>query len=317
MKSLMVIGGTGFFGKSILDFYQRGGLRPWNITSVKIIARSTLSLRQNFPNLIDKTIELYDADITCISELPFADYVIHAAASTDAKNYLLQPDFEKKNIHAAIENYSKLAVNFHRNSKVVFCSSGAVYGKQCNDLEFLSEDGPLFPIENLGVGKRDYAAAKRDAELIVRDMGSLGLSVSIARCFAFIGPYLPRKQHFAIGNFIEDGLNGRPINVNASLTVFRSYMYSDDLVRWLMVIASNGSTSCPIYNVGSDEEILITEAARQVGEYFSVPVLVKNIIKNDVDRYVPSIHKARQELGLSLEMNLAESIHETVLQLLK
>ena len=40
MSSLLVIGGTGFFGKSILDSYRRGRLQKWKITKVYIFARN-------------------------------------------------------------------------------------------------------------------------------------------------------------------------------------------------------------------------------------------------------------------------------------
>jgi nucleoside-diphosphate-sugar epimerase len=38
MSTLLVIGGTGFFGKSILDSFKRGGLEKWGIE--RIIAMS-------------------------------------------------------------------------------------------------------------------------------------------------------------------------------------------------------------------------------------------------------------------------------------
>jgi dTDP-glucose 4,6-dehydratase len=137
------------------------------------------------------------------------------------------------------------------------------------------------------------------------------LAVSIARCFTFIGPQLPRQQHFAIGNFIEDGLRGREIIVKAKHQVYRSYMHTDDLVRWLMTIASNSSELCPIYNVGSDEAKSILEIAKCVGEFFKVPISTMGISENNEDRYIPSIYKARKELGLELDINFTEAISRT------
>ncbi len=40
MSTLLVIGGTGFFGKSILDSFKRGGLKKWRIEHVIAISGS-------------------------------------------------------------------------------------------------------------------------------------------------------------------------------------------------------------------------------------------------------------------------------------
>ena len=164
-------------------------------------------------------------------------------------------------------------------------------------------------------GKQHYAAAKRDAEMAIQELGIAGLSVSIARCFAFVGPYLPRDQHFAIGNFIEDGLCGRPIKVNANKLVYRSYMYADDLVEWLMTIAAASNTQCPIFNVGSDEAIEMRDIALTVAHFFEVEVAAPKITDTGVDRYVPSIDSAFTVLGLVNKHDLASSIYETVKQI--
>ena len=308
MASLLIIGGSGFFGKSILDSYKRGLLDQWGITSVKVVARNAKALEHTNPELSDITIELINADIGTCDVLPNADYVIHAAASTDAAKYLEQPEIEKANIQAATYNYCRLAPRFHKNSKIIYCSSGAVYGQQPADLLQIPEDFEPGSVEEMHETKRDYSAAKRDSEKAIQDLGRVGLNVSIARCFAFIGAYLPRDQHFAIGNFIEDGLNNRPIEVKARHAVYRSYMYADDLVHWLMVICDNANLNCPIYNVGSDQAIAMNVLADLVGVKFNNLIRKPGLSSNNIDRYVPSINKAKNELGIELSIDLDSAI---------
>jgi dTDP-glucose 4,6-dehydratase len=312
MASLLVIGGSGFFGKSILDAYMRGLLNSWGIDSISILARSTASLSTQFPELIDDSIKLINGDIARCHDLPFSDYVIHAAASTDASNYLARPDLEKKNIQAGTYNYCELAKKFHQSSKIVYCSSGAVYGQQPPGIDYLPEDYVGGSADEMATTKRDYAAAKRDAEFAIRILGSRGGAVSIARCFAFVGEYLPRDKHFAIGNFIEDGLLGRPINVKATLPVYRSYMHADDLVYWLMAICNSANKNCPIYNVGSDEAWDIRELANLIAKRFGVEVTKGEFVQGKIDRYIPSINKAKNELGLYLSMDLSSAIDKTI-----
>ncbi|QWD49711.1 NAD(P)-dependent oxidoreductase [Polynucleobacter paneuropaeus] len=318
MSSLLIIGGTGFFGKSILDGYKRGLLQPWNIRSITVLARNPLHLERDHPELLDSTITLLNSDVANCKSLPVADFVIHAAASSDALNYLIQPDIEKKNIQAGTYNYCDLAKKFHKNSRIVYCSSGAVYGQQPPEMDFLLEDFTGGLIDIMATTKKDYAAAKRDAEKAIQRLGADGLSVGIARCFTFVGPYLPRTQHFAIGNFIEDGLNKRPIAVKADHEVFRSYMCADDLVVWLMAIAASSSSECPVFNVGSDESIEIRKLAEKVAKLFNVPVMSGPLLKDHAsDRYIPSIEHAKKCLGLKLNFNLNEALDFTLQKILR
>lgn len=316
MSTLLVIGGSGFFGKSVIDAYMRGLLKPWRIKRLIAMSRHATDLISIFPEHRIYNIEFVNADIATTTEMPQADYVIHAAASTDLRDYLSKPESEKNNIQAGTYNYCKLAKLFHQHSKVVYTSSGAVYGVQPETVEQMSEEDVPIDIELMDAGKKDYAIAKQDAEKAIIDLGKLGVKVSIARCYAFVGKWLPRDQHFAIGNFIKNGLEGNNIAVKAKHHVYRSYMYADDLVIWLMTIAENASSTCPIFNVGSDEAISIHDLGKLVAAYFNVNAQLEPIIDTKVDRYIPSIAKASNTLGLKLNFNVSSALHETVLQIL-
>jgi dTDP-glucose 4,6-dehydratase len=311
MAILLVIGGTGFFGKSILEVFGSGGLDEWDIEKVIVVSRNADKLRYEAPQLITQKIELLSLDITSARELPLADFVIHAAASTDARNYLRQPLQEGNNILDGITNYCRLAKIYHRNSHIIFASSGAVYGQQPGAIETIGENYVINPLGDVAPGKEEYTRTKRIAEDQIRNLGLAGLSVSIARCFAFIGPWLPRDQHFAIGNFIADGLAARPIQVQATHRVYRSYLFADDLVRWLMSIAQHSSRCCPIYNVGSDQSILMGDLAKRIADYFGVAANIGELRSELVDRYVPAITKIRDDLGCSVRYDLSSAIGRT------
>jgi nucleoside-diphosphate-sugar epimerase len=315
LASLLIIGGTGFFGKSILDSYRRKLLRPWKIDNVIIMSRNPYTLSNQHPELITDGVEYFKGDISNIDYLPSADYVIHAASSSNASRYLSHNLEEKDNIVSGTLNYCRLAEEFHKKSKIVFCSSGAVYGYQPDSLMFLKEDSEFGDVSKLDIVKKSYAYAKRDAEFAIKKLGQSGLDVVVARCFAFIGKYLPKDQHFAIGNFIADGILGRDINVKADRKVYRSYMYADDLIKWLMTLAENAKSNCPIYNVGSNQEIEIRELAKIMSKICNVGVRSIEPNKNSiVDRYIPSIEKAISELGISLQYGLEESIRLSINQ---
>lgn len=309
LASLLIIGGTGFFGKSILDSFKRKQLDRWKINKIIIIARHVEQFKKNYPELSFYGVDFLTGDISTIDFLPEADFVIHAAASTDASNYLYHGEEEKSKIIAGTLNFCKLAEKFLKKSKIIYCSSGAVYGHQPENLKYLKETDNLGDISKLDDIKKSYAYAKRDSEAAIRELGKKDINVSIARCFTFVGKHLPRDQHFAIGNFIADGINGRDIDVKTDRLVSRSYMYADDLVEWLLTIADKSLPNCPMYNVGSDSEIEIRVLANITSQIFNVSLKTVEInISTIEDRYIPSIEKAKKELGLTNNYGIKESI---------
>ena len=312
MKTLLVIGGSGFFGKSILDAFSRGLLDPWQVSKIIVMARNAEALLDEAPNLVGKNVELYSADITKTDLLPSADYVIHAAASTDVRDYLTRPENEKRNIQAGAYHYCDLAKKYHKESKIVYVSSGAVYGKQPDNLDRLQETFIPDNWDNMDTGKIDYALAKKDAENTIVQLGFDGLKVSIARCFAFVGPWLPRDQHFAIGNFMDNILKKTPIIVKANHRVYRSYMYADDLVEWLMTIVEHASAECPIYNVGSDEGVMLGDLAEKLALSYGITADVNKITVDKIDRYIPSVDKVTRTLGLQLKYDLDLAVKKTI-----
>ena len=311
MATLLVIGGSGFFGKSILDMFQRGKLSPWNINKVISMSRNAERLKSETPYLTLGNVELLTSDISTAEHLPDADFIIHAAASTDARNYLNSGEDERKNIQSGTLNYCRLARG-NMNTKTIYVSSGAVYGTQPSNITHVKESYQLIDPYDIPENKRDYTIAKRVAEEQIKELGKEGMLVSIARCFSFVGPFLPLDQHFAIGNFIRDGLLQQKIKVNTKNKVYRSYMYSDDLVVWLMTILHNADNTCPIYNVGSDEPILIDQLARNISKIFKLSFDDIKYTSELIDRYIPNIEKAKKNLNLRMSYSLSHALITTI-----
>ncbi len=312
MSHALILGGSGFFGKSILEAYKKGLLRQQGIDKISIVSRRASNLKTSHPDLLDQSIHLFDADVTNCDTLPSADLIIHAAASADAARYALHPEEEKKNILYGVRHFCDLARTIFQDSKIVFVSSGAVYGAYPPEIQRIDEDYVFNSEDQIEESKHIYASAKQECEVLIERLGSTGLDVSIARCFAFVGKYLPRDQHFAIGNFIRDGLNNQPVVVTASSPVYRSYMHADDLARWLVEIGFAANPGVPIFNVGSDESISIQQLGKKIAHYFNVKSIIASPDNRLINRYVPSIAKAKQELGLTLQMNLDQAIDATI-----
>ena len=174
------------------------------------------------------------------------DYVIHAATAVRADLISQNPLDMLDTITLGTRHVLDMAVQCNVK-RVLLTSSGAVYGRQPCDISAMGEDylGALDVADPLSV----YGHGKRIAELLCRIYKQqYGIEIVIARCFAFVGPYLDLGIHFAIGNFIRDGLRGDPIKVSGDGTAVRSYLYAADLAIWLWTLLLK-ATSGQVYNV--------------------------------------------------------------------
>ncbi len=127
------------------------------------------------------------------------------------------------------------------------------------------------------------------------------------------GPLVPLDAHFAFGNFIADALSHRTIVVRGDGTPLRSYLYASDLVRWLWALLVRAPIGRP-YNVGSDVAISVADLARTLARTAGVGIEIRGIPTPGTtpDRYVPSIDRARRELGLEVRVDLAAAVQRTL-----
>ena len=277
MKTLTIVGASGFLGRSILDYAKDKKLLKWKINNITSISRRRI-YEKNKKNLFLKYIT---GDIKNLKKLPKTDYIIYAVNSSNNKN-------DKD----ALKNFIYLLKKLPKKTKILFTSSGAVYGK----------------IKS----KKKYSKSKILTEKEFKKLGKQGYKVSIARLFTFIGKRILTEKKYAISDFIKAGRYHKKIIVKSKFKVYRSYMHSYDMVKWLLTILVNSNIKCPIYNVGSNESISLQNLARIIGDIFNKPVEIKKISSKKIERYVPSIKKAQKELKLKINYNLRTSLYSII-----
>jgi UDP-glucuronate decarboxylase len=312
---LFITGGTGFFGKALLrkflEDFQCGKKTP---TSISVLSRSPSKfLNQNIEFADIPWLRLIQGDVSDLASLPHQDHYTHIihAATESTNGLLLSPLARYEQIVHGTENMLKFATSVGAK-RFLLTSSGAVYGPQPSDISSIPESynghpNPLSVSNAYGVGKR---AAEHLCALY---SNAYGFDVVIGRCFAFVGRDLPLDVHFAIGNFIGKAIQGKDIVVKGDGSPIRTYMDQRDLAVWLMRLLVSGKNN-NAYNVGSDQAITIANLAKLVKEVVApqVNILIEKQESSGSNRnlYVPSIEKAKQELGLGLYHPLALAIHD-------
>jgi nucleoside-diphosphate-sugar epimerase len=316
---LFLTGGTGFFGRWLLESLVWANEHYDLNASVLVLTRNSESFEKSAPEIASNpSISFHKGDIR-LFDFPEGKFthIIHGATTAAEETFLGQDPLLKFD---TVAQGTRRVLDFAVQcgvKKFLHLSSGSAYGKQPSDMIHIPESYPGAPLTT--DNNFDHSAlgeGKRAAELLCTIYSAkYGIETKIARCFSFVGPGLPLDIHYAIGNFIRDGLKRREIRVNGDGSQFRSYLYAADLVLWLWTILINGKSS-RIYNVGSDESVTIKELAYLVASCFeptSKVVITKfQKIKTPENRYVPSINRVRMELGLEVYTPLHDSIIKTI-----
>ena len=308
---LFVTGGTGFFGGWLLETLALANARLGLGAHATVLTRDAAAFRARRPHLAgDPAVSILEGDVLSLEPLDASfTHVVHAATAASARLNAEQPALMFETI---VEGTRRVLEVARRSGarRLLFTSSGAVYGRQPPELSHVPEGWPGAP-DPLAPGSA-YGEGKRAAELLCALHGAAhGFEAVVARCFAFAGPYLPLDAHFAIGNFVRDALRGGPIRVQGDGTPFRSYLYGADLAAWLWTLLARGR-GARAYHVGSEAAISVGELAHAVARVLRVEAGVEiarpPAAGAPAERYVPSTRRTREELGLAETFTLDESI---------
>jgi dTDP-glucose 4,6-dehydratase len=312
---LFITGGTGFFGMWLVETFLWANQQLDLHAEATVLTRDPDAFARKAPNVASQpAIRLHAGDVRKF-DFPIGEYthVIHAATEASASLNEQLPAYMFESIVNGTHRTLDFAVACGAR-KFLLASSGAVYGKQPHEITHVGEDyngapDPQSPASAYGEGKR---VAEMLCGIYAR---AHGIDATIARCFAFVGPYLPLDIHFAVGNFLRDVLQNKAIQVRGDGAPLRSYLYTSDLAVWLWTILFRGQ-SCRPYNVGSDEAISIRELAYCVAQTADIDneVCVASPPNPAAPRvqYVPSVERSKSELGLKVDVPLATALRRTL-----
>jgi dTDP-glucose 4,6-dehydratase/UDP-glucose 4-epimerase len=313
--SVFVTGGTGLFGRWLLESLLYANQQLDLQLQITVLTRNEQAFKLKAPHLaLDAAVDFVVGDVRNFTfpERQY-DYLIHGATTSADETFRGEEALQKFDTLVAGTRHVLEFAAQAGVKKMLFLSSGCVYG------------GAGEPVAESYVGAPNtanpdtaLAQGKRAAEFLSACYAQqYGWELVIARCFSFVGPWLPLDIHYAIGNFIGQAVRGESVVVKGDGAPIRSYLYMADLVVWLLTLLSHGRNG-EIYNVGSDRAVSIRDLANLVQEIIcpDKPVIVLSesaySVGNEVRNvYVPDVAKARSELGLDVWTDLETAVRLT------
>jgi len=295
--NFLVTGAAGFLGSALANRLGREGHQ----------VRGIDDLSAGDPERLDPGVLFSRGDIVdrpkLWSLLQEVDCVYHLAARVVVSESVLYPrEYNATNVGGTVSVME--AMRDVGVKRVVFTSSGAVYGDQ--------RKVPL--PESLTPDPRSpYAVSKLAAEYYVRTIGTLwGIETVILRIFNAYGPGqpLPPAHPPVVPQFLRQAIRGGSMVLHGNGEQTRDFVYVDDVVEAMVAAATAPSIDRLTINVGSGVETSLKTLAQQVLEVSNSTS--EWILREDQDpgpsRMAADIRLARSKLGYKPHISLQEGL---------
>jgi len=299
--NFLVTGGAGFLGVTLANRLVGDGHQ------VRVID----DLSAGDPRRLDPAVFFTRGDVADIPKLwtllHGVDCVYHLAARVSVAESILYPrDYNHVNVGGTVSVME--AMRDAGIKRVVFASSGALYGEQAH--QPVTEDQWPNP-------DSPYGVSKLAAETYVRTIGMLwGIETVALRIFNAYGPGQPiRPAHPpVVPQFLKQALTGGSLVILGDGEQTRDFVYVDDVVEALIAAATAADVDQRVINIGSGEEVsvnaLVAAVERVVGK--SVSVIHNTDQGGGVSRLCADIKLAQRLLGFQPRTGLEEGLHKTV-----
>ena len=213
---------------------------------------------------------------------------------------------------------SQIVLNAAANvgARTLLASSSEIYGKNPNMPLKEDSDRVLGTPE---IARWSYSEAKAMDELHAFELyKNKSFPVSIARFFNTVGPRQSGSYGMVLPRFVKAALSNQPLTVYGDGTQSRTFCSVTDVVDALVLLMDSKESIGQAFNIGSTNEITITELAQKVikltnstseiiykkhsevfGDHFEEP-----------QRRVPDISKIKKVVGWQPKQSLDEVIIE-------
>lgn len=263
-KRVLVTGGAGFIGRHLVDRLARAGA---TVTVADDLSRGKLENLQGVPNEIFYKVDLSDpyyAD-TFPDLMRDAEWVFALAAHLGGVGYM---NAQQARVFTPNVLMNTLTLEAARKAGVphyLYMSTACVYRQdlQVDADALLSEIAayPSWPDATYGWTK---LLGEIQAYHYARDYG---MDIKIPRLFNVYGPYedFSVDRSHVIPSLMRKAraYPGEPFRVWGTGSQTRAFLYVDDAVDGILLMAEKGPSAEPV-NIGSDQRVTIRELAQRV-----------------------------------------------------
>lgn len=307
----LITGGAGFIGSHLVDALLARGDTVIAVDNLSTGRHDNIRGHLNDPSFEFVMGSVLNADL--VDDLVArSDVVFHMAAAVGVKLIVEQP---LESLVTNIRGSEVVLEKAHKHGrKVLIASTSEVYGKSPNVP--LKEDGDRLLGSPL-VGRWSYSTSKAVDEILAHAYWqSKGLPTVIVRLFNTVGPRQSPEYGMVIPRFVTAALEGRDILVFGDGEQTRCFGFVGDVVPALISLAESREAEGQAINIGSTEEVSISQLAELIVDLTGSSSKVKKIPYEqayerdfeDMPRRVPDIDKARKLIGFEPRTTLREII---------
>ena len=253
-QNILVLGASGLVGSALVDMLmlaadRHGSGTPWHVWAA---VRNEQRACQRFKSYADSgNFHIVRVDVMQADSFPEGHfhYIVNAASGATPSVFASDPISVMCSNFIGTDNLLRWVCEKQSDAKVVYISSGEVYGE--TDGRIVTEDYSGYVLTT--DPRSCYPSSKRATETLCACYAKQhGVDISIARLCHVYGPGFTESDNRVYAQFIRNVLRGEDIVMKSTGEKYRSWLYVVDCASALLHIMLMGMKGMA-YNVANEE----------------------------------------------------------------